>query len=112
MLTRAATTRACSHARRMNDNSAGKLGAAAALPSANYPGFAGGLFVGYHTASVLVSQSDLGGNCAWLGSAVVSLVDRSTNTSDLRGMDSAGLVAWLEAGEAGREGRRQQELLV
>eukprot|EP00198_Chlamydomonas_reinhardtii_P001870 XP_001691206.1 predicted protein [Chlamydomonas reinhardtii] len=86
------------HDTRMNDNSAGKLGAAAALPSANYPGFAGGLFVGYHTASVLVSQSDLGGNCAWLGSAVVSLVDRSTNTSDLRGMDSAGLVAWLEAG--------------
>ncbi|KAG2426287.1 hypothetical protein HXX76_013044 [Chlamydomonas incerta] len=83
---------------RMNDNTAGKL--TAEQPAAAYPGFAGGLFIGHHNASVLVAQSDFGGNCGWLGAAVVALVDRSTNTSDLRGVDSAGLVSWLVAGEA------------
>ncbi|KAG2436076.1 hypothetical protein HYH02_011587 [Chlamydomonas schloesseri] len=74
---------------RVNDNTAGRTTAPLGRTSAAYPGFGGGLFIGHHTASVLVSGSDLGGNCAWLGAAVVSLVRRSFNSTQLEAAANA-----------------------
>ena len=87
--------------RRVNDNTAGRPRSGHA--SAAHPGFGGGLFVGVRNASVLVSGSDLGGNCAWLGAAVVSLVHRSLDTQQLEATAGAavGMAELLGGGTGG-----------
>ncbi|KAG2441113.1 hypothetical protein HXX76_003965 [Chlamydomonas incerta] len=89
---------------RVNDNTAGRprSGHAAA---AVHPGFGGGLYIGHRNASVLLSGSDLGGNCAWLGAALVSLVRRSLDTEQLEATaDAAAGMAGLLLGGGGGGG--------